>query len=159
MNKSNTGVMNRKIVWIISFISVLSIWVCKVYPDVYVRIILGYMLIWCLFIILLIKPIRLLFIRFSHKDKLVSKNILITVLIITAINFLSPVFNGTIYSDWLFLDSLLNVEINILFGLVKGFFAAYVVVVPVTLISRHIKVRKNKIDAMPKEESVGFIKK
>lgn len=118
------------------------------------QILLGYLLVWCLFITLIINQIRLLLIRFSHKEKLLSKNILITVLIVTTINFLSPIIDCVIelinrrglcpsirYGlRYLAIITLENSEMNILFGLLEGFLIAYIIVVPITII---IKGKKN----------------
>lgn len=119
------------------------------------QILLGYLLVWCLFINLIIKQIRLLLIRFSNKEKLLSKNILISILIITTINFLAPIIDFIIDSlkycgfcpyhyhglSYLILITLVNGEKNILFGLVKGFLVAYVIVVPITIIIKGKKLK------------------
>ena len=106
--------------------------------------------------------IGLIFIRYSQKDKILSRNILITVLIIIVTYFFYPFIQLIVFSllpcqpclDSSFeLTSDIVVEMlrasvgYMIFGSAVGFLIAYLIVTPITLISRRQKMKKNSVES------------
>jgi uncharacterized membrane protein (DUF373 family) len=119
---------------------------------------LFYISLCCLYTTPIIGIVGWVLIRFSKKDIQLSRNILISVLVITAIWMLYPVVSLFVFSIYSYkvcpdrpfeiTSEILRATIGyglrrILPGLATGFAFAFIIVVPITLLLRNIKI-KNK---------------